>query len=148
MFWKVHTMKIWSRTCGEHDTYLVLRTLFASTKYSEKLVPINDRQNTAISSVSFSNGVFVISQIVTDGLRDARSNEWTVTFVNVVAILASPHPKSPIAKLLFASVLKKIFNIHDNQRYCQTYNLDKYNSDFIQYLRVHTYIYFIYIEIN
>ena len=78
--------------------YLFFRTRWASHKKSITLVPINDKQNTAISTDSLFKGTFFISHFVTKLLIAAKSKEWTL-FVTDWANLASPQPKSAMINL-------------------------------------------------
>lgn len=55
-----------------------LRTLWASVKKSTRLVPINERQKTATSTLAGLKGTFAISHAVTNLFLATRSNECTV----------------------------------------------------------------------
>ena len=78
---------------------------------SERLVPIRERQKTAISTEPSGSGVCAMSQAVMCSFRATRSNEWTVC-VTLWAKRASPHPKSAIIKEAF--LLAKITDIMIN----------------------------------
>lgn len=94
--------------------YPVFKTLLASLMNDCKLVPIKDRQNTAMSTDPLAKLVWAISPAVTCSLTATKSNEWTLISGNAWASLASPQPKSATTDELFLdffNLKKNVWNI-------------------------------------
>ena len=59
-----------------------------------KLIPISDKENMATSTVWSSNGTCEMSETVMNEFNGNKSNECTFLSGKLLAIFASPQPKS------------------------------------------------------
>lgn len=93
----------------KEKTNPILRTRLASRMKSARLVPIRERQKTAMSTDPSGSGVCAMSQAVMCLFTAKRSNECTL-FGTVRAKRASPHPKSATTKEACLRKQNKFFN--------------------------------------